>query len=222
MKRGGVAIYSIYSNPKASHLNFPYGPKVQRVCFQITLIWLAVILSLSRTIFANRLYFSNKFPFNKGEKESIMRPARPIIWSNCGDPAEDLFQVESIEVSPDPPRRSSPLTVNLRGYLKETLDEGKVDYVARFGGFTLARGSLDGCSTLRQEPNLPQCPVKAGPINVNHTVDLPWHIPPGRYLINASGRRSIDEKQIFCIDLDVSIDLINGGDGDEDRSDKTD
>ena len=147
---------------------------------------------------------SNNFPSSNG----MMRPARPVSWMNCGS-SDDLFNLESLELSPDPPRRSSPLTVKLKGYLKEKLDEGVVEYEAKFGGFTLATGKLDGCPTLKEEPKLPQCPVAAGKIDVTHTVDLPWQIPPGRYLINAKGKRSIDDKQIFCIDLDVLINLIN-------------
>ena len=115
-------------------------------------------------------------------------------------------------MNPDPPRRSTPLTVHLQGHLKETLNEGVVEYEVKFGGFKLATGVLDGCPALKAEPNLPQCPVEAGPINVTHTVELPWHIPPGRYLINAKGKRSDDGKQIFCINLDVAIDLVNGDD----------
>lgn len=149
-------------------------------------------------------FSSNNFPSSNG----VMRPARPVSWVSCGTD-DDLFTLESLELSPDPPRRSSPLTVTVKGYLKETLDEGVVEYEAKFGGFTLATGKLDGCPTLKEEPKLPQCPVKAGKIDVTHTVDLPWHVPPGRYLVNAKGKRSEDGKQIFCIDLDVLIDLIS-------------
>lgn len=149
-------------------------------------------------------FSSNNFPSSNGG----MRPARPVSWVSCGRD-DDLFSFESLEISPDPPRRSSPLTVNVTGYLKEAIDEGVVEYEAKFGGFTLATGKLDGCPTLKKEPNLPQCPVAAGRINVTHSVELPWHVPPGRYLINAKGKRSVDGKQIFCIDLDVLIDLIS-------------
>jgi hypothetical protein len=149
-------------------------------------------------------FSSNNFPSSNG----VMRPARPVSWASCGA-ENDLFNLESLEIFPDPPRRSSPLTVNVKGYLKETLDEGVAEYEAKFGGFTLATGKLDGCPTLKEEPKLPQCPVAAGRIDVTHTVDLPWHVPPGRYLINAKGKRSADGKQIFCINLDILIDLIS-------------
>ncbi|NBO24991.1 MAG: hypothetical protein EBU93_07165, partial [Chlamydiae bacterium] len=127
--------------------------------FSLSLVLLLLLVEIQRTHSKNRLYFSNRFPYRKGGGDDlVMRPAGPILWTNCGDPATDLFQLESIVVSPDPPRRSAPLTVNIRGYLKETLDEGRIDYVAKFGGFTLASGNLDGCPTLHQEPDLPQCP----------------------------------------------------------------
>lgn len=149
-------------------------------------------------------FTSNNFPSSDGR----MRPARPVSWMNCGE-EDDLFRLDSLELNPDPPKRSTPLTVHVKGLLRETLTEGVIEYEVKFGGFKFATGSLDGCPTLKQEPNLPQCPVQAGQYDVTHTVDLPWHIPPGRYLINAKGKRSVDDKQIFCIDLDVAIDLVN-------------
>lgn len=149
-------------------------------------------------------FSSNNFPSSNGG----MRPARPVSWTDCGTP-DDLFRLEGITLSPDPPRRSAPLTVNVKGYLREQLDEGVVEYEVKFGGFKLATGSLDGCPALKEEPALPQCPVQPGPINVTHTVQLPWHIPPGKYLINAKGKRSADGKQIFCVDLDVAVDVIS-------------
>ena len=136
-----------------------------------------------------------------------MQPtSRPVSWLNCGK-EDDLFRLDALELSPDPPQRSAPLTVKLMGFLKETLEEGVVEYEVKFGGFKLVTGSLDGCPTLKREPNLPQCPVKAGPIDLTHTVNLPWHVPPGRYSINAKGHRSSDDKQIFCIDLDTIIEI---------------
>lgn len=170
---------------------------------------LLFILSVNAKILKSPSYpslpfSSNNFPSSNG----VMRPARPVSWASCGA-ENDLFNLESLEIFPDPPRRSSPLTVNVKGYLKETLDEGVAEYEAKFGGFTLATGKLDGCPTLKEEPKLPQCPVAAGRIDVTHTVDLPWHVPPGRYLINAKGKRSADGKQIFCINLDILIDLIS-------------
>lgn len=149
-------------------------------------------------------FTSNTFPSSDGR----IRPARPVAWMNCGQD-DDLFRLDSLELNPDPPKRSTPLTVHVTGLLKETLTEGVIEYEVKFGGFKLATGSLDGCPTLKQEPTLPQCPVQAGQYDVTHTVQLPWHIPPGRYLINAKGKRSMDGKQIFCIDLDVAIDLVN-------------
>ena len=177
-------------------------------CISLILIYCcAVDVGCSEDIaqLISKPFASNTFPSSDG----IMRPARPVSWENCGENS-DLFRFDSLELSPDPPQRSSPLTVHVKGYLKETLEEGVVEYEVKFGAFKLATGSLDGCPALKEEPKLPQCPVESGRIDVTHTVELPWHIPPGRYLVNAKGKRSHDGKQIFCINLDVAIDLVNG------------
>lgn len=145
-------------------------------------------------------FSSNNFPSSFGE----MKPAGPISWTDCGG-SDDLFQLESLELIPDPPRRSAPLTVKLRGYLLERLNEGVIRYEVKFGGFKLANGKLDGCDALKKERNLPQCPIGAGPIDVTHTIELPWQIPSGKYLVNVNGARSDDQKQIFCLNLDISI-----------------
>lgn len=173
----------------------------------ILLFFIILLLSSSTLISCFLPFNSKRFTSNGG-----MHMTRPLSWSNCGDTSkdsEDLFILESLEITPDPPQRSAPLTVHLKGFLKETLDEGIVDYSVKFGGFQLATGKLDGCPALQKEPNLPQCPVSHGKIDVTHTVQLPWHIPPGRYLIKARGERSRDQKQIFCLDLDLAIDLIS-------------
>ena len=73
----------------------------------------------------------------------------------------------------------------------------------------LATGSLDGCPAPRTSQTCPQCPVKSRPIDVTHTVELLGTFHPGDALINAKGKGA-DGKQIFCINLDIAIDLVNG------------
>ena len=148
-------------------------------------------------------FSSNNFPSISGGLNGD--GASPMSWTNCGE-SNDLFKLEFLELIPDPPRRSAPLTVKLRGYLVEGLEEGVVGYEIKFGGFKLATGKLDGCDALKKESNLPQCPIEAGPIDVTHTVELPWPIPAGKYIIHVFGERSSDHKQIFCLNLDILID----------------
>lgn len=175
-----------------------------------------IILSISflKIFHCKNDFFTNKnFPLPYSSKyfassDGLIRVARPVSWIDCGN-SDDLFRLDSLILSPDPPKRSAPLTVHLKGQLKETLTEGVVNYAIRFGGFTLATGSLDGCPSLEKESTLPHCPVEKGIIDVTHTVQIPWQIPPGRYFIDAHGERSVDHKQIFCLNLDVAIDLVS-------------
>lgn len=150
-------------------------------------------------------FSSNNYNFPSIYGEMKGKGISPMSWTNCGK-SNDLFQLEFLELIPDPPRRSAPLTVKLRGYLVEGLEEGIVKYEVKFGGFKLATGKLDGCDALKKESNLPQCPIESGSIDVTHTVELPWQIPAGKYIVHVFGERSSDHKQIFCLNLEIVID----------------
>ena len=153
----------------------------------------------------SRPFSSKFFPSDDG----YFRIAQPVSWTDCSSP-DALFHLEALSLSPDPPQRSSPLTVHLRGYLKERLTGGVLNYTASFGGLQLVKGSEDGCTLLaKEDQSLPQCPIEAGLIEVTHTAQLPWHVPPGRYLIDVTVERKDDHRQVICLKLDVSIDLIS-------------
>lgn len=89
-------------------------------------------LLLKSTLPISLPFSSNNFPSSFGKMRAS---SRPISWENCGEESNDLFRLESLEFIPDPPRRSSPLTVKLRGYLKERLEEVVVWYEVKFGAF---------------------------------------------------------------------------------------
>lgn len=151
-----------------------------------------------------RPFSSKYFPSTDG----YVRVARPVSWTLCSSPGA-LFHLESLDLSPDPPQRSSPLTVHVRGLLKERIESGWLNLSASFGGLQLVKRTEDGCSLLAKEGgSLPQCPIEAGEIDVTHTVQLPWHVPPGRYLIDVNVETKDDHREVLCLKLDVAIDLI--------------
>lgn len=156
----------------------------------------------------SRPFSSRVFPSSDG----YMRVARPVSWTDCSHP-DSLFKLEMLELSPDPPQRSSPLQVHVKGYLERTLHAGWLNYTASFGGLQLVKGVEDGCALLARAgaeeggKDLPQCPIEAGDIEVTYTAHLPWHIPPGRYLIDVSVETK-EHEQVICLKLDVAVDLI--------------
>lgn len=165
-------------------------------------------LALQKVAQLPRPFSSRVFPSSDG----YMRVARPVAWTDCSQP-DSLFKLESLEMSPDPPQRSSPLTVHVKGHLERNLHAGWLNYTASFGGLQLVKDVEDGCALLAKAgaeeggEDLPQCPIEAGEIEVTHTAHLPWHIPPGRYLIDVSVETK-DHEEVICLKLDVSVDLI--------------
>lgn len=142
---------------------------------------------------------------NVGE-ENILE--LPIGWKNCGKP-DDLFKLRSFTISPDPPRRSQVLTIQVVGTLLESLNGGHVNYTVQLGvvPIPIVQDSINLCETLKMEPNLPHCPLESGEWNVTHKVEIPREVPFGHYSIQASGWTD-DNRQVFCVEGTTIISLL--------------
>ena len=206
-----VTIISIKMHLSFSpHCSTPLLKYRMSICVGFPFLLLLFLFKSASCLFsipASRPFSSKYF----ASEDGLMRVARPVAWTDCSSP-DALFHLESLDLSPDPPQRSSPLTVHLRGHLKERLEGAQVNYTASFGGLQLVQGSEDGCGLLAKEgKGLPQCPIEAGEIEVTHEAQLPWHVPPGRYLIDLLVSRKDDGREVVCLKLDVVIDLIRSG-----------
>lgn len=136
----------------------------------------------------------------------------PEGWVNCGA-KDDLFQWESLQVSPYPPQRNKNVTARVVGTLLEDITgDAKVEYLVKFGSMPIVRDTVDACEILREYPSLPQCPLKAGRYDVSYGELIPLATPMGTYTIRAKGY--VDDgqsgrRQIFCLEGVVTIRLFN-------------
>ncbi|KAJ3099951.1 Phosphatidylglycerol/phosphatidylinositol transfer protein [Phlyctochytrium bullatum] len=102
--------------------------------------------------------------------------------TSCGGP-DDVFQPQKIALTPDPPRRGKPLTVEVIGETTEDVTEGAyADVVAKLGVIKLVDRRLDLCEEIKQINR--ECPVEKGHQEIVHTVDIPKEVPPGKYTIS--------------------------------------
>lgn len=129
----------------------------------------------------------------------------PNGWIYCGSQT-DLFHLHSFTLTPDPPKRSSVLRIRINGFLDEPLTTGTVNYTVHYGIIPVVKDSKELCDALRQEPKIPQCPLRSGKWNVTHELELPRGTPFGRYSVQASGW-SQDGRRIFCVKGTTSVGL---------------
>ena len=146
-------------------------------------------------------------------------PELPIGWSSCSQPT-DLFHLRLLSITPDPPKRSTPLQIHVAGHLDRTLIGGMVNYTVKYGIIPVATESVGLCDLLKMEPGVPQCPIKKGDWDVKHEVKVPGEVPFGRYSVEAAAWDS-EGRQIFCLQGSTTIGLFaNQVDGDDEEYDK--
>ncbi|TRM66183.1 MD-2-related lipid-recognition domain-containing protein, partial [Schizophyllum amplum] len=127
-------------------------------------------------------------------------------WSyiDCGLP-EDLIQLQSIKVSPDPPQPGEQLTVTVNAVVLETIEEGAyADVVVKLGLIKLLSKTFDVCEEARNANATVQCPVEKGPYTVVQTVDLPKEIPKAKFVVSVRAYTAEDD-DMACVDLQVDF-----------------
>lgn len=117
----------------------------------------------------------------------LLVTARQIILSNsvsstsetlhsCGRDG-DVFEFNSLWLSPDPPERGQPLHFSIQGTLKADIQKGAVVHVrAKLGFIQLMNQDMDLCDEIKKVGR--ECPLPKGPFLLNHTVDIPKEAPP--------------------------------------------
>ncbi|KAG6845773.1 Phosphatidylglycerol/phosphatidylinositol transfer protein [Tephrocybe sp. NHM501043] len=125
-------------------------------------------------------------------------------YTNCGS-TTDPIQIESIEVSPDPPVPGKDLTVKVTGRATETIEEGAyADVTVKLGLIKLLQKQFDVCDEARKAKASVQCPVETGNYIVEHTVALPREIPRAKFTVNVQGYTA-DDDDMLCLDLHVDF-----------------
>ncbi|KAJ6575214.1 hypothetical protein B0H19DRAFT_1254802 [Mycena capillaripes] len=108
-------------------------------------------------------------------------------YVDCGLPSNPI-QIDSIELSPDPPVPGKDLTVTVKALVTEVIEEGaSADVVVKLGLIKLLQKTFDVCEEARNANATVSCPVEPGPYDVVQTVALPkgdrTEIPKGEYCV---------------------------------------
>ncbi|KAL4064906.1 ML domain-containing protein [Scleroderma yunnanense] len=148
------------------------------------------------------------FAAPQGGQEVILDdPAHTLEgWSyeNCGLP-EDVIQLESISVTPDPPQPGKELTVTAVGTATDVIEDGAyADVVVKLGLVKLLSRTFDVCQEARTANTSIQCPVQKGKYTVVQSVVLPREIPRAKFTVNVRGYTANDDPML-CLDLKVDF-----------------
>ena len=120
--------------------------------------------------------------------------------SFCGSP-QDAFTPYTVQISPDPPQRGSPLSVRVSGFLSEAVEEGAVAMVTvKLGFIKLINHVYDVCAEAPQIHR--SCPVDKGEFLLEETFDIPAQVPPGHYTVHIEAFLE-SGRPLTCVDADV-------------------
>ncbi|KAJ7078318.1 ML domain-containing protein [Mycena belliarum] len=132
------------------------------------------------------------------------RAADSWSWDNCGEDA-DPVHINSITVSPDPPKIGAELTVTIDAQVEQTIEEGATaDVLVKVGRIKLLQQTFDICEEARKANASVSCPVEPGAYTIVQSVELPKEVPKLKYVINVQGFTSTDEPMV-CVDLTVQF-----------------
>ncbi|GMK59012.1 hypothetical protein CspeluHIS016_0700270 [Cutaneotrichosporon spelunceum] len=125
-------------------------------------------------------------------------------YVDCGLPTDPL-QIESIKLSPDPPKPGKELEVKVQASALEQIEEGAyADVTVKLGLIKLVQKQFDLCEEARKANASVQCPVKEGPYTVVQKVDLPKEIPKAKFVVNIRAY-TVDDDDLACLDLVVDF-----------------
>ncbi|CAG8445430.1 6585_t:CDS:2 [Scutellospora calospora] len=115
---------------------------------------------------------------------------------DCGKP-EDILHITYLDIAPDPPQRGQELSIDAAGYLTETVVEGSyIELTVKMGLIRLLQKKLDLCEQVEKVNK--ECPLEKGEQTLQHTVELPKEIPPGKYTVDVHVYTP-DRRPIACL-----------------------
>ncbi|KIM48128.1 hypothetical protein M413DRAFT_439848 [Hebeloma cylindrosporum] len=125
-------------------------------------------------------------------------------YEDCGLDT-DPIQIDSIEVSPDPPQPGQDLTVKVKAKVTEVIEEGAyADVTVKLGLVKLLHKRFDVCEEARAANASVRCPVQPGPYTVEQTVALPKEIPKAKFTVDVLGYTA-EEGDMLCLKLKVDF-----------------
>ncbi|KAL2217877.1 Phosphatidylglycerol/phosphatidylinositol transfer protein [Thermoascus aurantiacus ATCC 26904] len=122
--------------------------------------------------------------------------SNPLTY--CSDPSQNILQIDSVDLSPNPPVAGKTLTIHATGTFRETVDKGaKVLLQVRYGLIRLINQEADLCDQI-ENVDL-QCPLEKGEMTLTKQFDLPKEIPPGKYFVTADVYTK-DNRKVTCLE----------------------
>ncbi|RHZ64035.1 Phosphatidylglycerol/phosphatidylinositol transfer protein [Aspergillus turcosus] len=122
----------------------------------------------------------------------------PLEYCPGSDPSGNILEIESVDLFPNPPLPGQTLTINAKGNLKQRVEEGAwVALEVKYGLITLIKQNADLCEQIKNVDL--ECPLEKGEMTLTKEVDLPSHIPPGKYNVHADVYTK-DGVKITCLD----------------------
>jgi len=146
--------------------------------------------------------WNGKAPDTLGNEDNKVPGESPLELCP-GEHDHDLVQIESVDLSPNPPKAGKELVINAKGTVKEKIEEGAyVLLTVKYGLIRLISTKADLCEEVGNVDL--KCPLEAGEMEVSKKVDLPAEIPPGKYTVLADVYTA-DDVQITCLTATVSF-----------------
>ncbi|CAG8502452.1 9375_t:CDS:2, partial [Cetraspora pellucida] len=132
--------------------------------------------------YANVIYPRNEFEFNEVLIQFYPPKSTAETIKNCGT-TDDILTITRLEITPDPPVKGHELNISAAGYLSETVVQGSyINLTVKFGLIKLLKKTLDLCEQVEKVNK--KCPLEKGEQTLEHTVELPKEIPPGKYFVD--------------------------------------
>lgn len=151
-------------------------------------------LSVSATPFD--FSFNAQSPIRGDEDTFPVNGDNPLIY--CADPSGNILEIESVNLSPNPPRPGQTLTIEAKGTFHETVENGaKVLLQVKYGLIRLINQETDLCDQISNVDL--ECPLEKGNMTLRKELDLPVQIPPGKYSVLADVYTA-DKQKITCLE----------------------
>ncbi|RDA95206.1 hypothetical protein CP533_1819 [Ophiocordyceps camponoti-saundersi (nom. inval.)] len=122
----------------------------------------------------------------------------------CDGPVvKDFVDIKSVELDPKFPEAGNNLTIKARGTVhKDIVDGAYVRINVKWGLITLLNSKQDLCE---QTSHIDlKCPIKAGDMSLEKTVQLPGAIPDGTYHVMADVY-SQDDEHVTCLTASMTF-----------------
>ncbi|KAF7341160.1 ML domain-containing protein [Mycena venus] len=160
----------------------------------------ALVLFASLASFSTALPGQSQVAFTN----NVRLPGDSWGWKDCGKPG-DAVHINSISVSPDPPKIGANLTVAVDFDAIERIEDGATaDVLVKAGRIKLLERKFDLCEEARNANASVTCPVEPGSYSIVQTVALPKEVPKLKYIIDVKGYTK-DEDDMVCVELTVQF-----------------